>query len=85
MRTNIILVFFKWRIQQSPRFGKDRDQIEDLTNRSPSLQMIKIRPCNSYRIDEVLCEWFKIQRSHNIPTSGSILQAKANDFDRLLE
>ena len=36
-------------------------------------------------IEDALLQWFKVQRSSNISVSGSILQAKAIDFVKLLK
>jgi hypothetical protein len=33
-------------------------------------------------VDQALLEWFKIQRSKNIPISGPILQEKVTEFGK---
>ena len=62
---------------------KDREKIQSLFEHN-SLKIKRARSSEHKDIEEALLTWFKRQRSNNVPISGPILQAKANEFARLL-
>lgn len=59
---------------------KKRDEIKGIVQKGDSLKKKKLRNSTNENVDQLLLKWFKIQRSRNIPISGPILLAKANDF-----
>ncbi|GBM52445.1 hypothetical protein AVEN_214537-1 [Araneus ventricosus] len=40
-----------------------------------------LRKAEKENVKEVLFKWFTLQRSRNLPITGAILQAKANEFE----
>lgn len=58
---------------------KNREKIKN-NFETHSIKSKKLRPSQHNDVDQALLKWFKYQRASNIPISGPILQAKANDF-----
>ncbi|GBN67848.1 hypothetical protein AVEN_172685-1 [Araneus ventricosus] len=44
-----------------------------------------LRKAEKENVEEALFKWFTLQRSRNLPITGAILQAKANEFAELFE
>lgn len=62
---------------------KSRDKIKTAVDIN-KLNNKKIRKSCNEEIDAALLQWFQIQRSRGIPLSGSVLQAKAEEFGRTM-
>lgn len=62
---------------------KNREKITDAFN-SNALRVKKLRSTQHDDLDKSLLEWFKIQRSRNVPITGPILRQKADEFALLL-
>ncbi|GBM80190.1 Tigger transposable element-derived protein 4 [Araneus ventricosus] len=45
----------------------------------------RLRKAKKENVEEALFKWFTLQRSRNLPVTGAILQAKANEFAELFE
>lgn len=45
----------------------------------------KLRKAERENVDDALLKWFTLQRSRNLPITGAILQAKANEFAELFD
>ncbi|GBO26038.1 Tigger transposable element-derived protein 4, partial [Araneus ventricosus] len=45
----------------------------------------RLRKAEKENVEEALFKWFTLQRSRNLPITGAILQAKANEFAGLFE
>ncbi|GBN31364.1 Tigger transposable element-derived protein 4 [Araneus ventricosus] len=43
----------------------------------------RLRKAEKENVEEALFKWFTLQRSRNLPVTGAILQAKANEFAEL--
>lgn len=63
---------------------KNREKIKHAFNRN-ELKTKKLRTSQHEDLDKCLLEWFKIQRSKNIPITGPILRQKANEFAVMLK
>lgn len=61
---------------------KNRAKVKDLFEKN-SLKLKRSRPCQHNVIDLALLNWFKQQRTNNIPISGPILLEKANELATL--
>ena len=60
---------------------KSKDQIKSVFQKD--VTSIKRLKCSQHQdVELALLEWFKIQRSKNIPISGPILQEKATEFGK---
>lgn len=62
---------------------KNRNDIRDAFNEN-KLNKKKLKPSQYEEIDRCLLAWFKDKRAQGVPINGPILQAKANDFGKLL-
>lgn len=62
---------------------KNRDKIKQSLE-SKSLKIKRIRSTPHKDIEDCLLQWFKTQRTNNLPMNGPLLQEKANHFARLL-
>ncbi|KAL4121029.1 hypothetical protein QTP88_013614 [Uroleucon formosanum] len=70
-------------ISQSTLFTiwKSKDQIKRVFQKDVTSN--KRLKCSQHQdVDQALLEWFKIQRSKNIPISGPILQEKATEIEK---
>lgn len=62
---------------------KNREKIREAFNNN-ALKAKKLRSSLHDDLDKCLLQWFKNQRSKNVPITGPILREKANEFGQLL-
>ncbi|GBN34163.1 hypothetical protein AVEN_159179-1 [Araneus ventricosus] len=65
---------------------KNRDSIIFAYKKKKNINGCKrLRKAEKENVEEGLFKWFALQRSRNLPITGTILQAKANEFAEFFE